>query len=77
MRGILRRIQALEERVLPNERLPALPLWYIRALEAHLGVPVDGYGRADSVATRRMRELQGLTDDSASGGIPNGCDTKS
>jgi hypothetical protein len=44
---------------------------YLQALEAHQGIPLDVFGRADSAAVRRMRELQGLTDDSPSADVAN------
>ena len=55
MRGILRRIRSLEQRVLPSEaeRLPGLPPWWLTEWEAHLGVPVDDYGRPKFAAIKR------------------------
>jgi hypothetical protein len=78
MRGeIIRRIRALEQQSATREaeRLPSLPLWYRQALEAHLGVPVDEYGRLDSAGVRRKRELKGLTDDSPSADVAGRDDT--
>jgi hypothetical protein len=61
MRGILRRIRSLNQRVLPSEAgpLPKLPLWHLQALEAHLGIPVDDFGRANSAAVRKRAPRPG------------------
>jgi hypothetical protein len=52
---LLRRLKVLEQRSATSEaeQLPGLPLWYLRALEAHLGFPVDEYGRPKFVAVKR------------------------
>jgi hypothetical protein len=62
---LLRRLKALEQRVTPEaELLPRLPQWYLRAWEAHLGVPVDEYGQPNFAAINRDQTEQRVAADS-------------
>jgi hypothetical protein len=75
MRGaIIRRICALEQRVLPSEaeQLPRLPEWLLKGWEAHLGVPVNDYGRPEFAAIKPDQAEQRAAPDSIPAGMEEG-----
>jgi hypothetical protein len=67
MRGILRRIRALEQRSATSEaeQLPRLPQWLLKGWQAQ-GVPMDEFGQPDLAALKR-KEQRAAADSSRSG----------
>jgi hypothetical protein len=70
VRGILRRIRALEQRSVPSEaeRVPRLPEWLVRLREEQGFPPIDELGRPDYAAMEPCGAEQRATAESIPAG---------